>query len=50
MGVIQILIIFFFTLDFCQKHKKSNRNHDIFSETFNFTLVELKLKNYLEII
>ena len=30
---------------FCQKYKTSNRKHNIPSETFNFTLVELKLKN-----
>ena len=40
MAVIQIRIIVSFTLNFCQKYKKSNWNHDILSQTLNFTLVK----------
>ena len=31
MKVIQICIIISFTLNYCQKYKKSNRNHHILS-------------------
>ena len=50
-AVIQIGMIISFILNFYQKYKKSNRNHNILSQTFNFTLVktqELTL-NYLSI-
>ena len=45
MAVIQIRRIIFFTLNFFQKFKKPNKNHDILSETFSLTPVEIKLKN-----
>ena len=35
---------------FCLKYKKSNRNHDILSYTFNFILVELNSKNNLKLL
>ena len=45
MAVIQIRRIISFTLNFFQKFKKPNKNHDILSETFSLTPVEIKLKN-----
>ena len=45
MAVIEICVIISFTLKFCRKYKKSNRNHYILLYTLKFTLVELKLKN-----
>ena len=45
MAAIEICVIISFTLNFCEKYKKSNWNHYILLYTLKFTLVELKLKN-----
>ena len=41
MAVTEICVIISFTLNFCQKYEKSNRNHYILLNTLKFTLVEL---------
>ena len=51
MALIQIGIIISFILNFLPEIIKSNRDHDILSQTFSFTLVKTQklTRNYIRI-